>query len=378
MMQGATQQPETHRRDPDAPETRPRVRVAIIGATGYGGAELLRLLLRHPHVEIRRVVAKDAIGQRIDEVHPNLSPQCALRVEDAEPAAVAKDADLVFLGLPHRTSALVGDAYQRLGCAVIDLSGDWRLDDASTYQQFYGCAHPFPDRLGTWAYGMPELDRVGLQGARAIASPGCFATAITLALLPFARAGLLQGRVRVSAMTGSSGSGANPQAGTHHPVRAVNLRPYKALDHQHTPEIELNLRRASAGRGGGATAEGFGLDFVPVSAPLSRGILTSCFFDVDASLTPEAVQALLRDCFDGEPLVRVLHSRLPEVAAVKGSMYVDVAASVGAPYGAHRTVVAHSALDNLVKGGAGQAVQAMNVAYGWPETLGLDAPALWP
>ena len=378
MMQGQTQEAQAGLGDAQAAAGPPRLRVAIIGATGYGGAELLRLLLRHPQVEIRRVVAKDAIGQRIDEVHPNLSPHCALRVEDADPAAVAPDADLVFLGLPHRTSALVGDAYQRLGCAVIDLSGDWRLDDAGTYQRFYGCAHPFPDRLGTWAYGMPELERTALRGARAIASPGCFATAITLALLPFARAGLLNGRVRVSAMTGSSGSGANPQAGTHHPVRAVNLRPYKALDHQHTPEIELNLRRASAGRSGATEAAGFGLDFVPVSAPLSRGILTSCFFDVDASWTPDAVQALVRDSFQGEPLVRVLSNRLPEVAAVKGSMYVDVAASVGAPFGAHRTVVAHSALDNLVKGGAGQAVQAMNVAYGWPETLGRDAPALWP
>jgi LysW-gamma-L-alpha-aminoadipyl-6-phosphate/LysW-L-glutamyl-5-phosphate reductase len=346
-------------------------RVAIVGATGYGGAELLRLLLPHPHVVITRLVAKDSIGKRIDEVHTSLYGKCDLRVEDAEPEAVAPDADLVFLGLPHRTSAMVGDRYAKLGCAVIDLSGDWRLDDASVYETFYGCVHPFPERLGTWAYGMPELNRAGIVGSRTIASPGCFATAITLALLPFARAGILPERIAVSAMTGSSGSGANPQAGTHHPLRSVTLRPYKALDHQHTPEIELNLRRA------GAPAS-IGLDFVPVSAPLSRGILANCFFEVDAAVDAAAIDAAMNACFGDEPLVRVLKGRLPEVAAVKGSMFVDVGVSVGAARSGKRTIVAHSALDNLVKGGAGQAVQAMNVAMGWPEVLGLDAPALWP
>jgi LysW-gamma-L-alpha-aminoadipyl-6-phosphate/LysW-L-glutamyl-5-phosphate reductase len=348
-----------------------RVRVAIIGATGYGGAELLRLLVHHPGVVLTRLAAKDHVGQRIDAVHTNLYGLCDLVVEDADPDAVAPDADLVFLGLPHRTSAVIGDRYAKLGCRVIDLSGDWRLDDPAVYAQFYGCAHPFPDRLGTWAYGLPELDRTGLRGARFVASPGCFATAITLALLPFARAGLLPDRVAVCAMTGSSGSGANPSAGTHHPVRSVTLRAYKALDHQHTPEIELNLRRAGAGAA-------FHLDFVPVSAPLSRGILTSCFFEVPAAVDAGVVDAALDAAFANEPLVRVVRGRLPEVAAVKGSMFVDVAATVGPLRGDRRTIVAHSALDNLVKGGAGQAVQAMNVALGFDETLGLLAPALWP
>lgn len=347
------------------------LRVAIVGATGYGGAELLRLLLAHPAVVLTRLVAKDSIGKRIDDVHPNLAGRCDLIVEDAAPEAVAVDADLVFLGLPHRTSAIVGDQYQRLGCAVIDLSGDWRLDDAAVYARFYGAEHPFPERLGSWAYGMPELDRAALVGASAIASPGCFATAITLALLPFARAGLLDQDVVVSAMTGSSGSGALPQLGTHHPIRAVNLKPYKALDHQHTPEIELNLRRAGA-------PAGLALDFVPVSAPLSRGILANCFFSVPDSVAPSAITAAMADAYADEPLVRFLPGRLPEVAAVKGSMFVDVAVSVGAARRGRRTVVAHSALDNLVKGGAGQAVQALNVARGWPETLALGGPALWP
>ncbi|MEY3011997.1 MAG: hypothetical protein RIT45_732 [Pseudomonadota bacterium] len=348
------------------------IRVAIVGATGYGGAELVRLLTRHPEVRITRLIAKDNVGRGIGEILPNLHGCLDTPVEDAQPDAVAPDADLVFLGLPHRTAATIGARYRELGCRVIDLSGDWRLDDADVYRQFYGCEHPFPDRLGTWAYGMPELDRASLRDAPAVASPGCFATAITLALLPFARAGMLPSRVAVSAMTGSSGSGANPSAGTHHPLRSVTLRPYKALDHQHTPEIELNLRRAGA-------PTDIGLDFVPVSAPLSRGILTSCFFEVDARHDAAAIDAALEATFGAEPMVRVVRGRLPEVAAVKGSMFVDVAASVGAARAdGKRTVVAHSALDNLIKGGAGQAVQAMNAMYGFPETLGIDAPALWP
>lgn len=348
------------------------VRVAIVGATGYGGAELIRMLHRHPGVRLTRLIAKDNVGKRIDAVHTSLYGMVDGVVEDAEPEAVAKDADLVFLGLPHRTSAMIGDRYARSGCKVIDLSGDWRLDDAAVYAQFYGCEHPFPDRLGTWAYGMPELDRASLRGAPCVASPGCFATAITLALLPFARAGMLPTRVAVSAMTGSSGSGANPSAGTHHPLRSVTLRPYKALDHQHTPEIELNLRRA------GAPAM-LGLDFVPVSAPLSRGILANCFFEVDAAIDAAKVDAAMQAAFGDEPLVRIVRGRLPEVASVKGSMFVDVGATVGpARADGKRTIVAHSALDNLVKGGAGQAVQAMNVVLGFDERTGIDAPALWP
>ncbi len=346
-------------------------RVAIVGATGYGGAELLRLLLWHPDVEVVRLIAKDHIGARIDAVHTNLAGLTDLRVEDLAPAAVAPQVDLVFLGLPHRVSALIGAEYVKLGTRVVDLSGDWRLLDAEAYASYYGAAHPLPDQLGSFVYGLPEMNRDAIRGAERVASPGCFATATTLALLPYARAGLLRGRVRVSAMTGSSGSGANPSAGTHHPVRSVTLRAYKPLTHQHTPEIEQSLRLSGA--------EHFALDFVPVSAPLSRGILTTCFFDVPAELDPDAVRAVLHEGYANEPLVRVVSGRLPQVASIKGSMFCDVGVSVGeVVLDGKRTVVTHSALDNLVKGGAGQAVQSMNLVLGLPETAGLALPALWP
>ncbi len=348
-----------------------KVRVAIIGATGYGGAELLRSLLWHPEVDVVRLVAKDHVGQRIDEVHQSLSGLTDLLVEDVAPEAVAPDADLVFLGLPHCVSGQIAVQYADLGLRVIDLSGDMRLLDAETYARYYGVAHPQPERLGSFAYGLPELNRASLRESRWVCSPGCFATAITLALLPLARANLLNGRVRVSAMTGSSGSGANPSPTTHHPLRAGTLRPYRPLNHQHTPEIEQTLKAAGA--------KELVLDFVPVSAPLVRGILTTCFVEVDAAIPAAELQATMQSDYADEPFVRVVQGRLPQVAAVAGSMYCDVALSVGEVVAqGRRTVVAHSALDNLVKGGAGQAVQAMNAMLGCDERAGLQRPALWP
>lgn len=352
------------------------VRVAIIGATGYGGAELIRQLAPRTDVKLTRLVAKDGIGKRIGEVHLSLSglfarhPELELRVEDAEPEQVAPDADVVFIGLPHRVSAQVGAKYSDLGCAVIDLSGDYRLRDLSQYEQFYEAKHPHPDRLGSFVYGLPEFHREQIRTSRKIASPGCFATTIALALYPLARVGLLRGRVQVSAMTGSSGSGANPQPGTHHPLRAQTLRPYKPLGHQHVPEIVQTLTDAGA--------QDLDLEFVPVSAPLVRGILATCFAQVSAEMDADRLKKLLHEAYDAEPLIRVLDHRLPEVNAVAGSMFVEIAGTLGEIRGQTRTVVLHAALDNLIKGGAGQAVQSLNVMLGGDEFLGLLTPAQWP
>lgn len=348
-----------------------KVRVAVVGATGYGGAELLRHLLGHPHATVTRLVAKDNLGKRLDQVHLSLAGLTDLRIEDLTPQQVVQDADLVFVGLPHRVSAAIVAQYVDLGVAVVDLSGDYRLLDAAKYEHYYEAKHPEPQRLGSFAYGLPELNRAKIAQARHVASPGCFATAITLALLPLARAGVLQGRVRVAAMTGSSGSGANPALGTHHPLRAQTLRAYKPLTHQHVPEIEMNLTSQGAGP--------LTLDMVPISAPLVRGILATCFAEVDAAVPVETLRQALRDTFAGERLVRVLDDRLPEVNAVAGTMFVEVAMTVGdlTPDG-KRTVVMHSAIDNLVKGGAGQAIQAFHLMLGVDETLGLLAPKPWP
>jgi N-acetyl-gamma-glutamyl-phosphate reductase len=347
-----------------------RFKAVVIGGTGYGGAEMMRRLLIHPDVELVRVVAVDHVGEPLGAVHPPLTGRSPLRFENVPPAEAARGADIALLGLPHKVSAHHAPAIVDAGVKVVDMSGDFRLRDAAAYERYYGAKHPRPELLGTFVYGLPELNRDAIRTARAVASPGCFATTIELGLLPLARAGKLPRLVHVVGMTGSSGSGIAPTAGTHHPVRAVNLKPYKVLDHQHTPEILETL--AAAG------APGVELAFVPVSAPLSRGILATTFVELPADTTAESLTALYADAYAHEPFVRFVRDRPPEVAAVAGSNYAEVGFTLAAPANGTRTLAIVSATDNLIKGGAGQAIQNMNLMLGLPETASLEDPGPWP
>lgn len=352
-----------------------KFKAAVIGGSGYGGGELIRRLLGHPEVELCRVASVDFIGEPLSAAHPNLEGHrgaAALRFEKLAPDEAARGMDVVLLGLPHKVSAQFMPAILQTGARVLDLSGDFRLRDAAAYKKYYGGDHPCPELLGTFVYGLPELHRERIRRARAVASPGCFATTVELALLPLARAGLLSGaEVQVVGITGSSGSGVVPSAGTHHPSRAVNLRTYKPLSHQHLPEITELLKDA-----GGAPH----LRFVPVSAPLSRGIFATCFVSLPdgPEAAPAAVEARYRGAYEAEPFCRVPRGRLPEVAAVAGSNYAEVGVQVGEPEGGRRTVACFAALDNLIKGGAGQGIQNMNLMLDLPETLSLEDPGGWP
>src|SRR6185369_12268397 len=352
-----------------------RWKAAVIGGSGYGGAELIRRLLIHPEVELVRVASVDHVGEPLGAVHLPLTGRTALRFEDIPPAEAAAGCDVALLGLPHKVSAgKVPEILSRAPATkLVDMSGDFRLKDAAAYQRFYGAKHPHPELLGQFVYGLPELNRESIKRARAVASPGCFATSIELSLMPLARAGLLRGPIHVLGITGSSGSGVVPSAGTHHPVRAVNLKSYKALEHQHTPEIEETLRAAAGERAGEIE-----LRFVPVSAPLSRGILATAFVEVPASETSETIAGLYRRWYGAEPFVRFLEDRVPEVAAVSGSNYAEVAFTLGEPRAGTRTLAVQSALDNLIKGGAGQAIQNMNLMLGLPETMSLEDSGPWP
>ncbi len=349
-----------------------RSKAVLIGGTGYGGAELLRRLLFHPQVEVTRVTAADNLGKRISDVHLNLAGLTALRFEELPPREAVAGADVAFLAMPHKTTAKVVMELLGTGVRLVDLSGDFRLRDPAAYERFYGAPHPSPATLreGLFTYGLPELNREALRTARYVASPGCFATAIALGLLPLAKGGLLRGNVQTVAATGSTGSGANPQLTTHHPLRAVNLRTYKPLEHQHVPEIFQTLQAAGA--------QEFSLEFVPVSAPLPRGIFATSFAEVPAATTAQQLSALWGRTFAQEAFVRVVEDRQPEVVAVSGSNYVETGFVLGPVRGASRRVVCFSALDNLVKGGAGQAVQSFNLMMGFEETLTLREPGLWP
>jgi len=347
-----------------------RTRAIVLGGTGYGGAEMIRRLLRHPHVELVGVGSIDHVGEPVSRVHPNLEGRTELAFRTYAPEEVAEEAEVALLGLPHDISLEVLPTLLARGCRVVDMSAAFRLDDGQVYADRYGRAHPRPELLPDCVYGLPEFHRARIVAAKAVASPGCFATCVELALWPLAQAGLLEGSVRVVAMTGSSGSGAAPTPTTHHPVRSVNLRPYAALRHVQSFEMAEQLEKAGARR--------LGFDFVPVSAPLARGILAVAQLDVPETWTEERLRGLFEAAYEGERFVRMPEHRDPEVAAVAGSNYAEVGVRVGSPREGRRAVAVFGALDNLIKGGAGQAIQSMNLMLGVDEATALEDPGHFP
>lgn len=345
-------------------------KAAVIGGSGYGAGEILRRLLMHPDVEIARVASIDYVGEPLWAAHPNLTGQTNLCFENITPREAAEGCDIALLALPHKVTAAKVPELLELGVKIVDMSGDFRLRSVDDYQKFYGAEHPHPNLLGTFVYGLPEMNRDEIKNAQCVASPGCFATNTELTLLPLAKAGLLKGPIHVTAITGSSGSGAAPSAGTHHPIRSATLRTYKPLVHQHTPEIVQALQDAGA--------EDVQLRFIPVSAPLSRGIFITAFLEVDASVTSEALAALYDECFASAPFVRRPTTRLPEVAPVAGSNFVEVGFTLGEENAGKKTLTCFGAIDNLIKGGAGQAIQNMNLMLGVDEMASLQDPGSWP
>jgi LysW-gamma-L-alpha-aminoadipyl-6-phosphate/LysW-L-glutamyl-5-phosphate reductase len=347
-----------------------RYKAAILGGSGFAGAELARRLILHPDVELVRVCSIDHVGEPLSAAHPHLEGRTDLVfVNPPAPEAVA-GVDVVLMGLPHRASIEVVEAALAGDVRVIDMSGAFRLRRSEAFERFYGEAHPRPDLLERFVYGLPELNRERIRHTRWLASPGCFATTVELSLLPLARAGWLRGAVESVGVTGSSGAGVTPSLTTHHPTRANNLRVYRPLTHQHAPEIEDALSAAGARE--------ISLSFVPVSAPLARGILATSFARVPASVPLEALRAAYASAYAAEPFVRIPANRLPEVVAVSGSNFAEVGVVTGPIDGDTRLVTAFGALDNLIKGGAGQAIQNMNLMLGLDERASLEDPGGYP
>ena len=347
-----------------------KAKVAVLGASGFAGAELLRRLLDHPGLEVVRVCANDHVGELVSRAHPHLEGLTELRFENPPHREAAQGVDAVIMGLPHGASCEVVDAVAETATRIVDMSGAFRVQDPASYARYYGSRHPRPELLPRFVYGLPELNRERIRSARYVASAGCFATTIELMLLPFARAGLLEGSLEVVGITGSSGAGATPSPTTHHPVRAHNLRTYKPLEHAHTPEIVETLTSAGG--------RGLSLRFVPVSAPLTRGIFATAFFRVPASVGEAELQSLPGNTYRNERCVIVPEARLPEVVAVLGSNRAEVGVALGPVENDTRGVTVFGALDNLVKGGAGQALQNLNLMLGLEELSGLTQPGFFP
>jgi N-acetyl-gamma-glutamyl-phosphate reductase common form len=334
-----------------------KIKIAIFGGSGYGGSELLRILLFHPNAEIVLVTANEHAGKAVGEVHKNLFGLTDLRFEKSpEDLSSLTDIDVTFFALPH------GQALSQIpnlprNVKIVDLSGDFRINDAEIFQKFYKLEHIAQDLQKEFVYGLTETNREAIKQANYIANPGCFATATLLALAPMVKSGLLTGKIIVDAKTGSSGSGAKAAVNTHHPQRMNSFYAYKPFTHQHVPEIEQHL---------GEVGE-FPHDFVFMthSLPVARGIFASCYLETTNLLTNEDVKHIYELFYKDSFFVRIVEGS-PDINWVKTTNFCDIAA-----HSAGKQIAVFAALDNLVKGAAGQAVQNMNLMFGLDEKTGL-------
>lgn len=332
-----------------------KIRIAIFGGSGYGGSELLRILLAHLNAEIVVVTANEHAGKAVGAVHKNLFGLTDLMFQIAPDDLSSLDADVAFFALPHgQALGLVPQLPSTT--KVIDLSGDFRIDDADVFKEFYKLDHAGSIQ-SEFVYGLTETNREAIRTAKYIANPGCFATATLLALSPMVKSGLLTGKIVVDAKTGSSGSGAKPAANTHHPQRMNSFYAYKPFTHQHVPEIEQHLHQVGDFQND--------LIFMTHSLPVSRGIFASCYIETTVNLTNEDIGNIYRTFYQDAFFVRLVEGS-PDINWVKTTNFCDIAFHTSG-----KQVVVFSAIDNLVKGAAGQAVQNMNLMFGLDETTGL-------
>ncbi|MFJ3924303.1 N-acetyl-gamma-glutamyl-phosphate reductase [Streptomyces sp. NPDC090022] len=340
------------------------VRVAVAGASGYAGGEVLRLLLSHPQVEIGALTGHSNAGQLLGPLQPHLLPLAGRTLEATTPEVLAGH-DVVFLALPHGQSGAVA-AQLGDGVLVIDMGADHRLKDAGDWERFYGSAH-----AGTWPYGLPELPggRAALEGSKRIAVPGCYPTAVSLALVPAYAAGLAEPEAVIVAASGTSGAGKALKPHLLGSEVMGSMSPYGVGGgHRHTPEMIQNLSPAAGQR--------VSVSFTPTLAPMPRGILATCTAKAVPGTTADAVRAAYEKAYADEPFVHLLpEGQWPATASVHGSNAVQIQVAYD---DAAQRIIAISAIDNLTKGTAGGAVQSMNIALGFPEELGLSTIGVAP
>jgi len=334
-----------------------KLKIGIFGGSGYGGSELLRILLQHPQSQIDFVTANEQAGKSVSEVHRNLLGLTSLKFIKAPEAVENLEAlDCLFFALPHGQAMEMASTLPA-NLKIIDLSGDFRLNDAAVFAKHYGREHLAMEVQPQFVYGLTETNREVIKTARCIANPGCFATATLLGLAPLTANNLLSCRVIVDAKTGSSGSGAKAAANTHHPQRSNSFYAYKPFTHQHVPEIEQELKRIGEWNNE--------LVFMTHSLPVSRGIFTSIYTETKTEIDAAYARAIFADFYRDSFFVRLVESS-PDINWVKTTNFCDIGLAVRG-----RQLVVFTAIDNLVKGAAGQAVQNMNLMFGLDERTGL-------
>lgn len=335
---------------------------AVLGATGYTGAELTKLLLAHPHVRVSILTTRQEKAIPIEEILPSVSKKIKLQITPYSFDEVKKKADVVFLCLPHTEAMTVGDQFLNAGKVVIDLSADFRLKDPELYPKWYGVQHNFPARLKQAVYGLSEVNRAKIKKADLISNPGCYPTGPSLALIPLLKKKLINpDSIIINAASGVSGAGKKLVAATHFCEAHENFNAYKVNKHQHTPEIEQNLSQAA-----GKTVK---ITFVPHLLPISRGILATLYAEPTRQATEAKLRKVLISAYGDDVFIRIKpEGQFPSTKEVQHTNFCDIGLSVDTRTG---RVVILTAIDNLVKGAAGQAVQNMNIRFGFPEEAGL-------
>jgi N-acetyl-gamma-glutamyl-phosphate reductase len=336
------------------------INASVIGASGYSGIELASILLRHPGVRVARLFARSSAGKRVDEVYPHLRSRTEGVFESYAPEKL-KDSDVAFIALPSGEALSLVPELLATGIRVIDLGGDFRLKDTGAYQTYYGRTHTAPEALSRAVYSIPELHSASVPGASLIANPGCYPTSAILPLAPLLQNGIIATEgIVINALSGVSGAGRSTSLGLSLAEANESVKPYKVGVHQHTPEIEAALSAFAS-----TTVT---VTFTPHLLPINRGILTTTVAPLLRSVTPDEIGSVYARAYGSAPFVRLLGSHPPEIKHVTNSNFIDIGWHLY-PQNGHIIVI--SAIDNLVKGAAGQAVQNFNLLFGLPETDGL-------
>ncbi len=337
------------------------IKVGIINVTGYIGIDLARLLHQHPGVSLASVTGRSAAGEKLETVFPHMAGV------DLEITSDLEEVDLAFSALPHGAGAEVIARTLEKDIKVIDISADFRLNDAAIYKEWYKIAHPVPELLDEAVYGLPEINRSKIARSRLIANPGCYPTSAILPLVPALKEGLIKPDIIVDSKSGLSGAGRALTLNTHFAEANESVSAYALSGHRHMPEIQQELQKLAGN-------EKVTLTFVPHLVPMTRGMLSSCYASLKKEITLEKVRDIYREFYRDEPFVRVVDNP-PQTKHTLGNNFCLICPAIDARTG---RLIVISCIDNLVKGGAGQAIQNMNLMLGLPETTGLEQLAIYP
>lgn len=345
------------------------INVGIVGATGYVGSDLIRILKKHKDVNIKSITSKSYVGKRYDEIYENFRGKFDLECEEQDILEMSKEVDVMFLALPHGISSFEIKSEVLKNTKVIDIGADFRLSDVSVYEEWYSVEHGAKDILEEAVYGLCELNREKIKNSRIVANPGCYPTSTVLSLLPLAKSGLIDlDSIIVDAKSGVTGAGRSLNIGTHFTECNESFKAYGIGSHRHTPEIEEQLTRISG--------EKLNINFTPHLVPMNRGILTTSYCNLKKEVSYDEIKEIYNEAYKDEYFVRLTKEGIfPETKWVKGSNFCDIGFKID-----KRTnrIIVVGAIDNMVKGAAGQAVQNMNIMFGLDEKTGLEDISIFP